>query len=267
MIKETRIKVNSLFTKTFRAFESGKKIVIHKGGTGSGKTYNIMLYLFYVAMSKENQVITVVSESRPHLDIGVIRILEAVCKGVGLWDKENWNISTARWTAPNGSIIEFFSADRIDKALGARRDWLFGNEINSLKKDVWDELARRSENVIGDFNPTSQFWLEDWLNNYDDTLIITSNYLDNGFLSETERKRIEKRARKDKNFKRIHIDCEYGIFEGLVFDTWQQTTEMPEEIINSGLTLVSQMIRLRLYVSLKRKTRFTLTSCYTVQVC
>ncbi len=235
MKKETRIKVNSLFTKTFRAFESGKKIVIHKGGTGSGKTYNIMLYLFYVAMSKENQVITVVSESRPHLDIGVIRILEAVCKGVGLWDKENWNISTARWTAPNGSIIEFFSADRIDKALGARRDWLFGNEINSLKVDVWDELARRSENVIGDFNPTSQFWLEDWLNNYDDTLIITSNYLDNGFLSETERKRIEKRARKDKNFKRIHVDCEYGIFEGLVFDTWQQTSEMPGGDYKFGL--------------------------------
>jgi len=83
------------------------------------------------------------------------------------------------------ALLNFFSVDRIDKALGARRDWLFGNEINSLKKDVWDELARRSENVIGDFNPTSQFWLEDWLNNYDDTLIITSNYLDNGFLSET----------------------------------------------------------------------------------
>ena len=87
-------------------------------------------------------------------------------------------------------IIEFFSADRIDKALGARRDWLYGNEINSLKVDVWDELARRSEQIIGDFNPTSQFWLEEWLLNYDNVQVVKTNYLDNKFLPETERARI-----------------------------------------------------------------------------
>lgn len=228
-MREVDLQYSEIFDFTKNAFDDGCKILIHNGGTGSGKTYNIMMFLLSVALNSENQVITVVSESRPHLDIGAIRILENLCKPLGLWEKSNWNISTARWTSQHtGSLIEFFSADRIDKALGARRDWLYGNEINSLKVGVWDELARRSENVIGDFNPTSQFWLENWISNYDDTKIIKSNYLNNEFLPETERKRIESRIKKDKNFRRIHFDCEYGISEGVVFSNWQQVDEMPD---------------------------------------
>lgn len=225
---QIEIKTGTIFEKTMQAFDEGQKIVIHRGGTGSGKTYDVMLYLFSVATTHENQIITVVSESRPHLDIGAIRILSGICKPLGLWGKSDWNTSTAKWTSPKGTIIEFFSADRIDKALGARRDWLYGNEINSLKKDVWDELARRSENVIGDFNPTAQFWIEDWMANYDKTVTIKSNYTDNPFLPDTERARIAKRISRDENFKRIHFDCEYGVTEGIIFSNWFQIDQMPE---------------------------------------
>ncbi len=231
MGKIVDIETGTVFDMTQEAFfDDNKKIVIHRGGTGSGKTYDIMLFLLSVALSEKDKIITIVSESRPHLDIGTIRILETVCKKIGLWKKCNWNITSARWTAPTGSIIEFFSADRIDKALGARRDYLFGNEVNSLKKDVWDELARRSENVIGDFNPTSQFWLEDWLMNYNDTIVIKSNYLDNPFLPETERSRIETRMKRDKNFRRVHFDCEYGVTEGIIFSNWYQIDRIPEKL-------------------------------------
>ena len=175
-------------------------------------------------------IITVVSESRPHLEIGAIRILKSVLKSIALWRDEDYNISKSCWTAPTGSIIEFFSADRIDKALGARRDWLFGNEINSLKLDVWDELARRSKYVIGDFNPTAQFWLEAWIENYDNVQVLKSNYHDNPYLPEHEVKRIERRASRDANFKRIHIDCEYGVYEGLVFTEWQQIDTFPDNV-------------------------------------
>ncbi len=235
---ETKADVHAgkVFHRTLKAFNSGKKVIIHKGGTGSGKTYDIMLFLMlYVLPIKPNQVITVVSESKPHLDIGVIRIMKNVLKQAGAWRDADFNISTSRYTFHNGSIIEFFSADRIDKALGARRDWLFGNEINSLKLDVWDELARRSEYVMGDFNPTSQFWLEDWVENYDDVQVITSNYMDNKFLPDTEKQRIVKRAGRDTNFKRIHIDCEYGVYEGLVFEDFLQVDELPQGKEYAGL--------------------------------
>lgn len=222
------IKTGTIFHKTMQAFEDGNKIIVHRGGTGSGKTYDIVLFLFSIALISKDLIITIVSESKPHLDIGVIRILSNVCKPLGLWGKSSWNISTSRWTSPTGSIIEFFSADRIDKALGARRDYLYGNEVNSLKKDVWDELARRSENVIADFNPTAQFWMENWLSNYDKTVVIKSNYTDNPFLPETERNRIEMRVSRDENFKRIHFDCEYGITEGIIFSNWYQIDTIPD---------------------------------------
>lgn len=229
------IKGNKVLRTTAQAFQDGSEVVIHRGGTGSGKTFDIIQFLIVTAAGNTNKVITTVSESRPHLEIGAIRILQNVMKQHGLWEQERWNISKSVYQFASGSVIEFFSADRIDKALGARRDWLYGNEINSLKKDVWDELARRSENVIADFNPTAQFWLEDWIENYDRAKVIKSNYLDNPDLPEHERARIAKRAARDQNFRRIHIDCEYGIFEGLVFTDWQQVDEVPEGRVKFGL--------------------------------
>lgn len=219
---EINIGYGEVFEKTYNAFESGKKIVVHMGGTGSGKTEDIMVFLnFEIALKQKNKIITVVSESRPHLDIGVIRIMKKHLINAGLFSTREFNETSARYTfSKSGTILEFFSADRIDKALGARRDWLFGNEINSLKKDVWSELARRSENVIADFNPTIQFWLEDWLKFQDNYEIIRSNHLDNPFLPDTERQKIIKQAERDPNFKRVHIDCEYGGAEGLIHPHW-----------------------------------------------
>lgn len=223
------IEAGNIFDRTQTEWEAGKKIIIHKGGTGSGKTYDLMIFLiFYIALQNDGWIITVVSESKPHLDIGAIRILKQVLLKAGLFKSEQFNISTGRYTFSNGSVIEFFSADRIDKALGARRNVLYGNEINSLKFEVFDELARRSEFVIGDFNPTQQFWLEKFIDYYGDVAVILSNYTDNPFLPETERNRIIRRAEMDTNFKRIHVDCEYGSYDGLVFTQFNLVDSIPE---------------------------------------
>jgi len=218
---EVDVGYGNVFEKTNKAYESGKKVIIHRGGTGSGKTEDIMIFLlFAICMITPDLIITVVSESRPHLEIGAIRILKKHLIKTGIWSDTNYNGSIGRFTAPNNSIIEFFSADRIGKALGARRDWLYGNEVNSLKEEIWDELARRSEYIIADFNPTAEFWLEEWLPNYLHTTVIRSNYMDNPFLPEHEVERIKLKASRNKNFKRVHIDCEYGVSEGIVFENW-----------------------------------------------
>lgn len=233
---EIKVKYGNVFRRTLASFKRGKKVIIHKGGTGSGKTYDMMIFLvFYVALRNNNWIITVVSESKPHLDIGAIRIMKSLLIKAGIFSTNEFNISTSRYTFRNGSIIEFFSADRIDKALGARRDVLYGNEINSLKFEVFDELARRSEYVFGDFNPTMQFWLEKFIDFYGDVDVITSNYTDNPFLADEERSRIERRAKMDPNFKRIHVDCEYGSYEGLVFTEFNIVNDIPTSKFIHGL--------------------------------
>ena len=57
--------------------------------------------------------------------------------------------------------------------------------------------------------------------------MIKSIYSDNPFLPEHEKRKILKQAAIDANFKRVHIDCEYGVYEGLVFNEWLQVDEMP----------------------------------------
>jgi len=234
---EVNLKYGYVFKKTLAAYTNKKKIIIHKGGTGSGKTYDLMIFLiFVIAMKEKNRVITIVSESKPHLDIGVIRILKQLMIQTGTFSTDEFNISSGRYTFKTGSIIEFFSADRIDKALGARRYLLYGNEINSLKFEVWDELARRSEYVIGDFNPTSQFWLEKFIEYYGEVDVIVSNFTNNPFLTDVERARIARRVQMDPNFKRIHVDCEYGSYEGLVFNGFSIIDSIPEDVSrNYGL--------------------------------
>ncbi len=226
---QSKIKYGDVFEYTKDAFDAGNEILIHRGGTGSGKTEDIMIYLiFEVALKEKDKVITIVSESRPHLEIGAIRILKKHIINSGWWNDNDYNVSLGRYISPTNTIIEFFSADRIGKALGARRDWLYGNEINSLKPDVWDELARRSRYVIADFNPTHMFWLEKWLTYQEKYKVIKTNYTNNPCLPDYEKKKILKQAETDANFRRVHIDCEYGIYEGLVFTEWQQVDELPE---------------------------------------
>ena len=218
----------NVFEKTFESLDKGNDIIVHKGGTGSGKTFDIMVYLLFIYCQQPNKIITVVSESRPHLDIGVIRIMQQLTVKSQLINHAKYNASQSRLTFSNGTILEFFSADRIEKALGARRDLLFGNEINSLKLEIFEELARRSRVVIADFNPTSVFWLEKWLSYQENYDVIVSNYKDNPFLPNHEKKKILKQAEMDTNFRRVHIDCEYGIYEGLVFNEWMQVDKLPE---------------------------------------
>lgn len=226
---DKEIKFGYVFDETEKAFSAGEEIIIHQGGTGSGKTYDLMLFIIFLATSFEKKIITVVSESYPHLEIGTIRYTHDIINQFNLSDLVKVDKSKNQFTFPNKTILEFFSADRIEKALGARRWLLYGNEINSLKFEVWDELARRSKIIIGDFNPTAEFWLEKFLAFYGKHKIIKSNYLNNPFLPIQEKNRIEQRAKIDPNFKRTHVDVEYGTFEGLVFPDWAVIDQFPSD--------------------------------------
>jgi len=216
MIKQTR-----LLAENEKAFSEGTKIIIHRGGTGSSKNFSNLQYALNLAWHMPKKIFTVISESIPHLKKGAIRDAGDILAMQAM--EIPYNETERIFKYPNGAKVEFLSADRIDIATGPRRFLLYGNEINSFREDIWEEFARRSKYVIGDFNPVTPFWLEKWLEYQKDYKIIKSNYHDNPHLPKNEREKIERRCSIDPNFKRIHIDCEYGNAEDLVF--------MPENII------------------------------------
>ena len=120
-----------------------------------------MAYLIHVAQSNDNLIISVVSESAPHLRLGAVRDFTLIMKWQQYWSTDAWNATYSTYTFPSGSIIEFFSSDS-DKAHGPRRDILFLNECNNVSYDIYTQLETRTRRVvILDYNPVSLFWVHE----------------------------------------------------------------------------------------------------------
>ena len=125
-----------------------KRVRVVQGGTSSSKTYTIIPMLITFANQEPNQVISIVSESIPHLRRGAMRDFINILTDTGLYVDSAFNKSNLIYEFPNGSIIEFFSADQHDRLRGARRDVLFINECNNVDFESYHQLAIRTKKFI-----------------------------------------------------------------------------------------------------------------------
>lgn len=136
-----------------------KRIRAVSGGTGASKTVSILTWLMDYAQTRKGKVVSVVSESYPHLSLGAIREFKAIMLDRGYWNDTLWNDSQHTYTFETGTIIEFISMDKLGKAHGPRRDVLFINEANNLEWQIVDQLITRTKEIVWmDWNPTSEFY-------------------------------------------------------------------------------------------------------------
>jgi len=179
----------TVFKKNLKAVRQGYRIIVNEGGTGSGKTQGILLLIGLLANTKaDNRIMSIVSESLPHLRLGAMRDFDSLMNNQF---KERDTVYKIR-----KNLIEFFGVDNLGKVRGPRRDWLFINEANRVKKEVWNQIEPRTrELVLVDFNPDREFWVHD-LKGRNDVAWIHSTYRDNEALSRAERDSIESRKIK-----------------------------------------------------------------------
>jgi phage terminase large subunit len=206
-----------------------KRLRIIQGGSSAGKTIALLLLLIDLAQSEKNQLISVVSETFPHLRRGAIRDFLNIMEGHDYFKEANWSKTDFTYTFETGSKIEFFSADSSDKVRGPRRDYLFINECNNIPFETYNQLAIRTNKIIWlDYNPVSEFWVHtDVIPTQEhDFLIIT--YLDNEALPETIVKEIESR-KGNKNFWKVYGLGELGDSEGKIYSGWNIIDEIPHE--------------------------------------
>lgn len=204
-----------------------KRLRIIQGGTSASKTFSILAYLIHVAQTNPNILISVVSESMPHLRLGAIRDFTFIMKAQRYWTEENWSRQFNTYTFANGATIEFFSSDS-DKAHGPRRDVLFLNECNNVSYEIYTQLETRTRRlVILDFNPTSEFWVhtEVMPNNPHDFLKLT--YKDNEALEPAIVRSIESR-RSNPRYWQVYGLGEIGVLDGLVYENWEPIPDIPE---------------------------------------
>ena len=215
-----------VYYKTMDAICRTDRYVSSCGGTRSGKTFANLQALFELAIQDEVPTLTsVVSETFPHLKRGAIRDFPVA---VGdLWDDKAWNKSESIYTLPNGSVIEFFSADAPSKVHGPARDRLFLNECQNIPYEIARQLFVRTRGlVLLDYNPTASFWGNEQVESRPDCVTIHSTYLDNSFLTPEQVREIEAN-RHDANWWKVYGLGEFGTLEGVIY-TFDLIDELPE---------------------------------------
>lgn len=189
-------KTSPVFWANYNAYyDKGVKIICNQGGTRSGKTYSITQLLILLATTTPKLRVSIVSKTFPHLKRGVLRDFTTIMQDLGIFEDERMNRSEYIYKFPNGSFIEFFSADTSEKLRGPGRDILFINEANLLTYDEFLQLLlRTTHKTFIDYNPVDEYcWIYDYVLTRPDVKFIQSCYLDNlDFLPQSQVEEIER---------------------------------------------------------------------------
>lgn len=213
------MKTTRIFSEMLKGMQAGARYIDSCGGTRSGKTVAALQLLIVLAMyDKHPGINSVVSESIPHLKRGAIRDFQAIMETEGLWVRDRWHDGDKIYTFPNGSIIEFFSADAPAKVHGPSRKRLFINEAQNIDYETARQLfIRTTGQIMIDYNPTHEFWVHTKVQGGGREYTIHSTYKDNPYLSPEQVAEIEGN-RDDAAWWRVYGEGLTGTLDGLIYD-------------------------------------------------
>lgn len=193
--RDVEIEVTQVWKQNYH---SDKRVIINQGGTGSSKTWSVLQLIISLCwqayMNGEQILISIFSTSLPHLKKGAYRDFKEILRRHNLYSDDKHNKTDHIYTL-FGSEIEFVGLDDPDKARGPRRDYAYLNEANLLTKEHYRQIAQRTrQQVFLDLNPSDNYsWVYEMADSGDeDVEVIVSNYKDNPFLSDGEKKEIER---------------------------------------------------------------------------
>ncbi|SHF85782.1 PBSX family phage terminase large subunit [Dysgonomonas macrotermitis] len=221
------MKVTSVFNRNLEAYNQEKRIIVNKGSTRSSKTWSILQLLYLIAESSSvPRLISIVSESMPHLKKGCIRDFENMLRTENKWDRRAWNATDKMYTV-NHSRIEFFSADQPAKVHGPARDILYMNECINVPFETYRQLAIRTrETIFLDYNPSHEFWVDEKVLTRAESVLIHSTYLDNDFLTDVQVQEIESN-KKDAEWWQVYGLGQTGSKIGLIMQNWEIVPSLP----------------------------------------
>ena len=224
---QLKIKTNIVYD---HLLVSDKKIIVEQGGTRSGKTYNIILWIiFEYCTNNNNKVITVCRKSFPSLRATVLRDFMSILEGHNLYSEKFHNKSNSEYYL-FGNLVEFISLDQPQKIRGRKRDLLFINEANELYFEDWQQLIfRTQERIVIDFNPSDEYhWIYDKVLPREDCDFFKTTYLDNPFVEDSIKKEIELLRDTDEQYWRIYGLGERAASRSTVF-RYAEVTHIPED--------------------------------------
>lgn len=209
---------------------SNKKIIVEQGGTRSGKTYNILLWiiLHYTPRNK-NKTITICRKAFPSLRASVMRDFLDILRKLNIYQEDNHNKSNSEYKL-YGNLVEFISLDMPQKVRGRKRNLLFINEANELNWEDWQQLIfRTDERIIIDYNPSDEYhWIYDKVIPREDCDFYRTTYLDNPFLENSIKQEIERLKETDEQYWQIYGLGLKGISKATIFN-YNECNQIPED--------------------------------------
>lgn len=223
--------------------ETDKKIVICQGGTRSGKTYNILLWLIFSYSQKyTGKTITIFRATYPALRATVMRDFFDILNKYDLYNEAKHNKSNSEYRL-NGNLFEFVSIDQASRLKGRKRNLAFLNEANELSYSSYSQVLFRTVGTDGapslilDYNPSDEYsYIYTKVKTRDDADFHITTYKDNKFLEQTLVDEIERLKETDEDYWRVYGLGQVGRNRATVFK-FNECDEIPDraKLIARGL--------------------------------
>ena len=218
--------------------DSGQRFIVEQGGTRSGKTYNILIWIIFNYCTKHrNKIITITRKSFPALRGSVMRDFFEILDSHGLYNADLHNKSNSEYNL-FGNKIEFVSLDQPQKIRGRKRDLCFINEGNELTYEDFFQLNIRTiDRIVIDYNPSDEFhWLYDDVVERNDCDFHITTYRDNPFLDKALVAEIERLKDIDETYWKIYGEGKRAQNKSVIF-RFDVVKQIPEnaKLIAYGL--------------------------------
>jgi phage terminase large subunit len=164
--------------------------IVLEGGSRSSKTWSICQALLLLG-TQTPQRFAIARWRRTWIKPTVLDTFKKVFKSVEEWKDEAFNKSELTYQH-YGSSYEFYGLDDSQKLHGIETDFFWLNEAIETSKDDFDQLEQRCKGKwILDYNPsTDEHWIYDNVLKRKDVVLIHSTMLDNTFLDQHIRDKI-----------------------------------------------------------------------------
>ena len=188
------IKATKIFKQTLNFLGGDGRLLVHKGGTRSGKTLNTVLALCMYCISNPGATVSIYRTDRVVARRTVGVDLKDVLDGIlGIYRADDHHKTKATYTFSNGSKIALRGCEKT-RLRGMKSDISFFNEANEISRESAKQIKlRTTDKLIYDFNPTFEI-TNHWIGEDIDTkdcVIYTSTYRDNPFLERHTIEEIE----------------------------------------------------------------------------
>lgn len=195
---DVKIPTTTLFEKVASAGKNPEnQIIVLQGSSGSSKTWSIIQWLVYRALTENGLEIRCFRhDGTTHENTTVRDFYNIMRNHYQLWNPKSYNRTKKIYTFDNGSYIQFSAANDIDELHGMRQDIAWLNEVMEIKEKAWKQIETRTrKQTFMDYNPsvTSHWVFNSILTRQTGVKYIHSTYKDNEFLSKAEVEAIELR--------------------------------------------------------------------------